>query len=209
MIESPAVDAPSSPSAQPDERVTGRAMLRVHADRGVPDEAAAILAEGLVAHVAVVMGGQPYVMPMSYHFDPARPSCVYLHGGHHSRLVRHLATRAPVCIEVTLVDGLVYSRTALYHSVNYRSVVVFGRAAATPPPEEVQRELLHDMVARYHPGRTAGRDYEAVPDAHLAATAFIAIAIEEWSAKARRGGPTGPREADPTAPGSAGVITVR
>jgi len=209
MIESPGVDTPLSPSAQPDERVTSRAMLRVHADRGVPDEAAAILAEGLVAHVAVVMGGQPYVMPMSYHFDPAQPSCVYLHGGHHSRLMRHLATRAPVCIEVTLVDGLVYSRTALYHSVNYRSVVVFGRAAATPPAEDVQRALLHDMVARYHPGRTAGRDYEAIPDAHLAATSFIAIAIEEWSAKARRGGPTGPRDADPTAPGSAGVIAVR
>jgi len=184
-------------------------MLRVHADRGVPDEAAAILAEGLVAHVAFVMGGQPYVIPMSYHFDPARPSCVYLHGGHQSRLMGHLATRAPVCIEVTLVDGLVYSRTALYHSVNYRSVVVFGRAAASPPPADVQRALLHDMVARYHPGRTAGRDYEAIPDAHVAATAFIEIVIEEWSAKARRGGPKGPLDADPTARGSAGVIAVR
>ncbi len=184
-------------------------MVRVHADRGVPEEAAAILAEGLVAHVAFAMDGQPYVMPMSYHFDPARPTHVYLHGGHHSRLMRHLATRAPVCIEVTLVDGLVYSRTALYHSVNYRSVVVFGRAAASPPPDEVQRALLHDMVARYHPGRTVGRDYEAIPDAHLAATAFIDIAIEEWSAKARRGGPKGPHDEDPAAPGSAGVIVVR
>lgn len=184
-------------------------MLHVHADRGVPDEAAAILAEGLVAHVAFVMDGQPYVMPMSYHFDPARRTHVYLHGGHHSRLMRHLATQAPVCIEVTLVDGLVYSRTALYHSVNYRSVVLFGRAAASPPPDAVQRELLHDMVARYHPGRTAGRDYEAIPDGHLSATAFIDIAIEEWSAKARRGGPKGPQDADPAAPGTAGVMAVR
>ncbi|HKT09263.1 MAG TPA: pyridoxamine 5'-phosphate oxidase family protein [Gemmatimonadaceae bacterium] len=208
MIASPALDTLSSPSVQPDERTTARAMLRVHADRGVPEEAAAILAEGLVAHVAFVMDGQPYVMPMSYHFDPARAAHLYLHGGHHSRLVRHLATRAPVCIEVTLVDGLVYSRTALYHSVNYRCVVVFGRAEASPPPDDVQRALLHDMVARYHPGRTAGRDYEPVPDAHLGATAFIDIAIEEWSAKARRGGPTGPLDADPTAPGTAGVIVI-
>lgn len=183
-------------------------MLRVHADRGVPDEAASILSEGLVAHVAFAMDGQPYVMPMSYHFDPARPARLYLHGGHRSRLVRHLATRAPVCIEVTLVDGLVYSRTALYHSVNYRSVVVFGRAAP-PPSAEAQRTLLHEMVARYHPGRTVGRDYEAIPDAHLAATAFIEIAIEEWSAKARRDGPAGPSDADPAARGSAGVIAVR
>ena len=209
MIASPAVDTPPLPSTHPDERTTARAMVRVHADRGVPEEAAAILAEGLVAHVAFVMDGQPYVMPMSYHFDPAQPTHVYLHGGHHSRLMRHLATRAAVCIEVTLVDGLVYSRTALYHSVNYRSAVVFGRAAASQPPDEVQRALLHDMVARYHPGRTVGRDYEAIPDAHLAATAFIDIAIEEWSAKARRGGPTGPHDADPAAPGTAGVILVR
>ena len=184
-------------------------MLRVHAERGVPDEAAAILAEGLVAHVAFVMDGQPYVMPMSYHFDPAQPARVYLHGGHHSRLMRHLATGAPLCIEVTLVDGLVYSRTALYHSVNYRSVVVFGRSARSSPPDDVQRALLHDMVARYHPGRTAGRDYEAIPDAHLAATAFVEVVIEEWSAKARRGGPMGPMDADPSAPGSAGVLAVR
>ena len=208
MTAPPALDTPLSPSAEADERTTARAMLRVHADRGVPDEAAAILSEGLVAQVAFVMDGQPYVMPMSYHFDPAQPTGMYLHGGHHSRLMRHLATGAPVCIGVTLVDGLVYSRTALYHSMNYRSVVLFGRAVRSPP-DEVQRALLHDMVARYHPGRTAGRDYEAIPDAHLAATAFIEIAIEEWSAKARRGGAKGPHDGDPAAPGSAGVIAVR
>jgi len=198
----------ASPLAHADERTTNRAMLRVHPDRGIPDEAASILAEGLVAHVAFAVEGQPFVLPMTYHFDLSRPTNVYLHGAHHSRLVRHLAACAPVCIEVTLVDGLVYSRTALYHSVNYRSVVLFGRAM-DPPSAEAQRALLHDMVARYYPGRTAGRDYEAIPDAHLRATAFIAIAIEEWSAKGRRGGPTGPRDSDPMAPGSAGVIELR
>jgi len=200
-------DATLSALAQPDERTTRRAMLRVHADRGVPDEAASILADGLVAHVAFAVDAQPFVIPMSYHFDVGHPTRVYLHGGHHSRLVRHLAAGAPVCIEVTLVGGRVYSRTALYHSMNYRSVVVFGRAAPTPSVE-VQRAILHDMVARYHPGRTAGRDYDAIPDAHLVATAFIEIEIEEWSAKARRGGPAGPRDADPSAPGSAGVIVL-
>jgi len=200
-----AIDAriPTAPAT--DERTTSRAMLRVHADRGVPDEAAAILAEGLVAHVAFSADGQPFVMPMSYHFDPMRPTRLYLHGAHHSRLMRHLAAGAPVCIEVTLVDGLVYSRTALYHSVNYRSVVVFGRASA-PPAVPDRRALLHDMIGRYHPGRTAGRDYEPVPDAHVRATALVEIVIEEWSAKARRGGPTGPLDWDAAAPGSAGVI---
>ncbi len=208
MTASSSVDSQISPSFSADERTTARATLRVHADRGVPDEAAAVLAEGLVAHVAFAIDGQPFVIPMSYHFDATSPARLYLHGGHHSRFMAHVATGAPVCIEVTLVDGLVYSRTALYHSVNYRSVVVFGRALETPP-EDAQRALLHAMVDRYYPGRTAGRDYEPVTDAHLTATAFVAIAIEEWSAKARRGGPTGPRDNDPSAPGSAGVIEVR
>jgi nitroimidazol reductase NimA-like FMN-containing flavoprotein (pyridoxamine 5'-phosphate oxidase superfamily) len=208
MTASSSVDSQSSPPLSVDERVTARATLRVHADRGVPDEVAAILADGLVAHVAFVIEGQPFAMPMSYHFDPSKPARLYLHGGHHSRLMGHLAMRAPVCIEVTLVDGLVYSRTAMYHSVNYRSAVVFGRAVETPPDDE-QRALLHAMVDRYFPGRTAGRDYEPVPLAHLDATAFVEIAIEEWSAKARRGGPKGPRDNDCSAPGSAGVIEIR
>lgn len=208
MTASFSADSQASPPPSADERLTNRAMLRVHSDRGVPDEAAAILADGPVAHVAFAVDGQPFLIPMSYHFELARPTRVYLHGAHHSRLMRHLATRAPVCIGVTLVDGLVFSRTALYHSMNYRSAVVFGRAVA-PPPEDEQRALLHAMVARYHPGRTAGRDYEAVPDVHLAATAFVAIEIEEWTAKARRGGPQGPRDDDPSASGTAGVIDVR
>jgi nitroimidazol reductase NimA-like FMN-containing flavoprotein (pyridoxamine 5'-phosphate oxidase superfamily) len=181
--------------------------LRVHAERSVPEDAIGILAEAVVAHVGFTVDGQPFVIPMTYHFDARHPTRLYLHGAHHSRLVRHLATGAPVCVEVTLVDGLVYSRTALYHSVNYRSAVLFGRAVETPLEDE-QRMLLHAMVERYFPGRTAGRDYEPVPDGHLAATAFLAIEIEESSAKERRGGPTGPRDDDPSAPGSAGVVEV-
>jgi nitroimidazol reductase NimA-like FMN-containing flavoprotein (pyridoxamine 5'-phosphate oxidase superfamily) len=108
-------------------------------------------------------------------------------------------------VTVTLVDGLVYSRTALYHSVNYRSVVCFVRAA--PQPDLAARErVLEAMIARYFPGRTAGRDYEAATRPHLEATAFVALDIEEWSAKARRGGPKGPRDADPIAWGTAGMV---
>ncbi|HKV50165.1 MAG TPA: pyridoxamine 5'-phosphate oxidase family protein [Gemmatimonadaceae bacterium] len=208
MTASSSVDNQASPSLAPDERVTARSTLRVHADRGVPEEVAAILAAGVVAHVAFVVDGQPFAIPMSYHFEASKPARLFLHGGHHSRLMTHLATRAAVCIGVTLVDGLVYSRTALYHSVNYRSAIVFGRALETPP-DDAQRALLHAMVERYFPGRTPGRDYEPVPHAHLGATAFVEIAIEEWSAKARRGGPTGPRDNDASAPGTAGVIECR
>lgn len=182
-----------------------RSAVRVHPEREVPEEAAAILAAGYVAHVGFEVDGQPYVIPMTYQFDPAEPTRLYLHGGHHSRLMQHLAGGAPVCVTVTMVDGLVYSRSALYHSVNYRSVVCFARAGEVPD-EATRARVLDGMIGRFFPGRVAGRDYEAAPAAHLDATAFVALEIEEWSAKARRGGPRGPRDSDPIAWGTAGVI---
>jgi nitroimidazol reductase NimA-like FMN-containing flavoprotein (pyridoxamine 5'-phosphate oxidase superfamily) len=198
LTAEPEMTCPHAHAASP------RARIRIHPERSRPDEAHAILAAGRVAHVGFVQDGQPFVIPMTYQFDAGRPGHVYLHGAHHSRLMQHLATGAPVCVTVTLVDGLVYSRTALFHSVNYRSVVCFGRAAAEPPRED-RRRLLEGMVARYWPGRTAGQDYDPIPDDHLDPTAFIALRIDELSAKVRSGGPKGPRDADPEAPGTAGV----
>ena len=187
-----------------------RSRIAIHAERSAPSEVTQILAAGLVAHVGFAVDGQPYVIPMTYHFDPDDPTRLYLHGAHRSRLMQHLDAGEPVCVEVTLVDGLVYSRTALYHSLNYRSAVVFARAvpAASRPPAVVQRALLEAMIGRYYPGRVPGRDYEPIPDTHLAATIFLPLDIEEWSAKVRRGGPKGPRDDDATAPGSAGVLPV-
>jgi uncharacterized protein len=187
-----------------------RSRIRIHAERSAPSEVTQVLATGLVAHVGFAVDGQPYVIPMTYHFDPDDPTRLYLHGAHHSRLMQHLDAGEPVCVEVTIVDGLVYSRTALYHSVNYRSAVVFGRAvpAELRPPPAAQRALLEAMIGRYYPGRIPGRDYEPIPDVHMVATAFVPLEIEEWSAKVRRGGPKGPRDEDPTAPGSAGVVPV-
>jgi uncharacterized protein len=183
-----------------------RATIRVHPDRAVPDETAAILEAGLVAHVGFIDDGQPVVIPMTYHIEPDDRTTLYLHGGHHSRLMRLVGTGAPICVTVTIVDGLVYSRTALNHSVNYRSVVCFGHAV--PTPAETQPRVLEGLIARYFPGRTAGRDYAPPPATHLAATAFVAVHIDAASAKARRGGPTGPLDDDPTAFGTAGVQPV-
>lgn len=188
-----------------------RARIRIKPQRGVPEEAAAILAAGLVAHVGFTdpEGGQPFVIPMTYHYDPADPARLHLHGAHHSRLMALLAEGAPVCVTVTLLDGIVYSRTALYHSVNYRSVCAYARAAAEQPGREEQRVLLERMITRYIPGRIAGREYQHTPDAHVDATAFVALEIEEMSAKARRGGPMGPTDDDPQAPGTCGVLPLR
>ena len=94
--------------------------------------------------------------------------------------------------------------TALYHSVNYRSVVRFGRGASASDDERAG--VLEAMIARYYPGRAAGRDYDRMPNAHLEATVLIAMQIEDASAKVRRGGPTGPRDSDPLASGTAGMF---
>jgi nitroimidazol reductase NimA-like FMN-containing flavoprotein (pyridoxamine 5'-phosphate oxidase superfamily) len=184
-----------------------RTKIRTHPERSLVEEAPAILAEGLVAEVGFVVDGQPFVIPMTYHYDSDTPRQLYLHGAHVSRLVQYLASGGPVCVTVTLLDGLVYSRTALYHSVNYRSVVCFCRTGATPD-SAAQERLLEGMIARYFAGRTAGRDYEPIPAEHLEATGFIALTIEDWSAKVRRGGPKGPRDADENALGTAGVRAI-
>jgi hypothetical protein len=182
--------------------------LRQHSDRSVPAEAWDILAAGHVAHVGFVDGGHPYVIPFSYHFEPGDPPRIYLHGGPESRALAVLATGAPACVEVTLLDGLVYSRTALYHSMNYRSAIAFGRGRPVMDCGE-KRVILERMIARYFEGRAPGRDYEPSPDTHLTTTSLIEIAIDSVSAKARRGGPKGPRDADPDAPGSSGVVPLR
>ena len=119
--------------------------------------------------------------------------------------MRHLATGAPVCITVTLLDGLVYSRTALNHSMNYRSAVCFGRGRRVMDPA-VQRAVYEAMVSRYFPGRIAGRDYAEPTPEHLDATALIEVEIEEWSAKMRTGGPLGRLDAAEDAPGTRGVV---
>ena len=158
-----------------------------------------------MAHVGFVQDGQPFVIPMTYQFDAGRPEHLYLHGAHHSRLMQHLASGAPVCVTVTIVDGLVHSRTALFHSVELPERRVLRPGGGGAGPREDRRRLLEGMVSRYWPGRTAGRDYDPIPDDHLDPTAFIALRIEELSAKVRSGGPKGPRDADPEAPGTAGV----
>jgi uncharacterized protein len=169
------------------------------------ERAAPILAEGHVAHVGFVEDGQPFVIPLGYQFNPAEPDRLYLHGATASRAMEHVASGAPVCITVTLLDGLVYSRTALYHSMNYRSVVCFGRGSRVTDPG-VQQKIFRGMISRYFPGRTAGQDYSEPTAEHLAATRLVEVRIEEWSAKQRDGGPLGPMDADPGAPGTCGVV---
>lgn len=187
---------------------TDRTKLRQHPERSAPDAAHAILSAGIVAHVGISDPEGPLVIPMTYEFTMSRPDRIYLHGAHHSRLLKAVATGEPVCVTVTLTDGIVLSKTALNHSVNYRSVVCFCRASGEELTLEEQRELLQGMISRYVPGRTAGVDYGVTPDRHLETTAFVPMAITALSAKMRTGGSKGPGDDDPSVLGTAGVIPV-
>lgn len=201
------LDPPSMPDITP--LSPDRAKLQMHRERAVPDQAAHFLRTGLIAHVGIADAEGPVVIPMTYHFDPATPSKLYLHGAHHSRLMQAAASSQRVCVTVTIADGLVYSKTALNHSVNYRSVVAFCRASVDQPSLEQSRTLLQAMIARYWEGRAVGVDYGVIPQKHLETTAMVALDIEAISAKQRVGGPNGPGDNDPAVPGTAGVTELR
>jgi nitroimidazol reductase NimA-like FMN-containing flavoprotein (pyridoxamine 5'-phosphate oxidase superfamily) len=187
--------------------VSNRAQIRTHPERAVNDEAVEILAAGSVAHVGFVVDGQPFVIPMLYHLEG---DTVYIHGQRGGRLPRTLRAGDQVCLEVTLLDGLIASRDALYHSANYRSAAVFGTAREVTDRDE-KETVLERMTRRYFPGRTVGVDYRPPSDADLKITSVLAIDIEELSGKRRTGPPAGPADADesPDAFGSAMIVPVR
>jgi len=143
----------------------------------------AILDEGLVCHVGFALEGQPYVIPTSY----ARVDDVlYVHGSAASRMLKALAGGVPVCVTVTLLDGLVLARSAFHHSMNYRSAVVLGMARLVEDPEEKQRALWA-IVEHIVPGRSP--DVRAPSTKELLATSVLALPIEEASVKIRTGPP--------------------
>src|SRR5262250_1872800 len=103
--------------------------------RGVYDRQAAnqILDEGFICHVGFTVDGQPFVIPTSYGRDG---DTLYIHGSAASRMLRNLSRAIPVCITVTLLDGLVLARSVFNHSMNYRSVVILGTARLVDDPHE-------------------------------------------------------------------------
>jgi len=143
----------------------------------------AILDEGLVCHVGFVLDGQPFVIPTTY----ARVGdALYVHGAAASRMLRGLARRLPVCVTVTLLDGLVLARSAMHHSMNYRSVVVLGTATEVTDADE-KRRALEALVEHVAPGRWPAVRPPSV--AELAATAVLRLPVVEVSAKVRTGPP--------------------
>jgi nitroimidazol reductase NimA-like FMN-containing flavoprotein (pyridoxamine 5'-phosphate oxidase superfamily) len=165
------------------------------------DEAYAVLDEGLIAHVGIAVGGQPFVIPMVYGRDGDR---LLLHGSVASRLLRTLDTGTPVCVTVTILDALVLARSQFHHSMNYRSVVVLGTATRLSDPAAAAA-ALECIVDHIVPGRPA----EARPgnDAELRQTTVLELPIEAASVKRRTGGPIDD-EADLDLGTWAGVVPV-
>jgi len=164
---------------------TERSTLRRVQELGSHDrrQIHAILDEGMVCHVGFAIDGQPFVIPMGYGRDGER---LLLHGGIASRLMKHLRSGAEVCVTVTLLDGLVVARSGFSSSMNYRSVVLFGRGRPIEEPAEKARAL--DLITDHlMPGRSG--EYRQHLAKELAATEVIELPLDEASAKARSGPP--------------------
>jgi len=161
-----------------------------------------ILDEGFICHVGFVVDGQPFVIPTGY----ARVGeTLYIHGSAASRMLHTLSEGVQVCVTVTLLDGLVLARSVFHHSMNYRSVVILGRAALVEGREEKLRalEAFTEQVVR---GRW--KDARHPTDAELKATWVLALPLVEVSAKIRTGPPKDDEE-DYSLPIWAGVVPLR
>lgn len=165
--------------------LTKRSKLRRFPDRGSRDWETInrILDAGFLAHVGFCVDGQPFVIPTLYGWDGER---LYLHGSAVSRMVRELESGIPVCVTVTLVDGLVLARSAFNHSMNYRSVVAFGTARSIADPRR-KIESLRAISEHLMAGRWA--DVRGPSEQELKATTVLELSIEEASCKLRSGSP--------------------
>ncbi len=166
-------------------QVTERTRVRRLPARASYDRAVvnAILDEGLVCHVGFTVAAQPYVIPTTY----ARVSRhLYIHGSAASRMVHTLTDGAPVCVTVTLLDGLVLARSAFHHSMNYRSVVILGTAVEVSGADE-RLAALKAIVEHIRSGRW--REVRSPNPQELRATSVLRLALDEVSAKVRSGPP--------------------
>lgn len=184
---------------QTDRTKLKRLPKRGHFDR---ETVYAILDEGFICHVGFAVDGQPFVIPTGY----ARAGDkLYLHGSQASRMLRNLAGGIDACVTVTIVDGLVLARSAFHHSMNYRSVLVFGRATLVDDAQEKQ-EALVALSEHIVPGRWA--EVREPTEQEMKLTSVLCLPLGEASAKVRTGPPLDDEE-DYALPVWAGVIPLK
>ena len=169
----------------PDSIQTERTRVKRLPNRGAYDRETvyAILDAGFICHVGYVLDGQPYVIPTRY---ARKGDEHYMHGSSASRMLRNLAQGVDVCVTVTLVDGLVLARSAFHHSINYRSVVVLGKAILVEDAAE-KYKALEAFTEHVIPGRWP--EIRWPNELELKATSVLKLTIEEASAKIRTGDP--------------------
>ena len=180
---------------------TARTRVVREADRGVYDRETVyrILDEGFLCHVGFVVDGQPFVIPTSY---GRKDASLYIHGSAASRMLRQMQDGVAVCVTVTLLDGLVLARSVFNHSMNYRSVVILGKAMLVDDPDE-KLAALQTLAEHILPGRWD--DTRQPNERELKATSVLRVPIEEFSAKVRSGPPIDDVE-DYSFPTWAGVV---
>jgi len=147
-----------------------------------------ILDEAFICHVGFVADGQPYVIPTGFARDGDH---LYIHGSAASRMLRTLSEGLDVCVTVTLIDGLVLARSAFHHSINYRSVVILGKATLVNDSSEKDK-ALESITEHIVPGRWT--DVRWPNELELKATTVMKLPIDEASAKIRTGGPVDDEE---------------
>jgi len=183
---------------------TNRTNLKRLAKRGHFDHETVygILDEGFICHVGFVVDGQPFVIPTGYARVDEK---LYIHGSQASRMLRTLSGGVDACVTVTLVDGLVLARSAFHHSINYRSVVVFGRATLVSDPDEKNAALFafSEQVVK---GRW--NDVREPTEVELKQTSVLCLPLKEASAKVRTGPPIDDEE-DYALPIWAGVVPLK
>jgi uncharacterized protein len=192
-------------SSMPDScSVTPRTQVKRRAQRGNYDRAVIhqILDEGLICHVGFVVDGQPFVIPTAYGRIDEQ---IYIHGSPMSRMLRSLQQGIEVCITVTLLDGLVLARSAFHHSMNYRSVLIFGKAIVVEAPAEKMTAL---KAFTEHIIRDRWAEVRPPTPPELAGTLVLALSLAEASAKIRTGPPVDD-EADYALPVWAGELPLR
>ena len=190
----------STTAEQGSELRTERTTAKRHPERATHEFAtiARILDEGIYCHVGFAVEGQPFVVPTGYGREGR---ALYIHGSAASRMIKTLAQGTPMCLTVTLMDGLVLARSAFSHSINYRSVMILGVAHVVA--EDDKARALRVITEHLVPGRWA--DVRPPSSQELKATTVLKLDIGEASAKIRTGPPIDGDE-DHTLPGWAGEL---
>jgi nitroimidazol reductase NimA-like FMN-containing flavoprotein (pyridoxamine 5'-phosphate oxidase superfamily) len=183
---------------------TARNKVKRLPERGRYDAATIypIVDAALICHVGFALDGQPYVIPTLY---ARQADTILLHGAKGSRLLRHIQSGGEVCIAITLIDGIVLARSVFHHSINYRSVVLFGKGAVIAD-DQARLQALEAFTERLIPGRW--QDARLPNALELKQTMVVAVPIESASAKIRTG-PPGDEDDDLDLPVWAGILPLQ